>query len=84
MRRIEVKDVAAARLRWALARHNSADSSHSEESCRAFGNQFYEAVKVRQAASLCEDAIDRQRALETLDAEIDAFNDLIGAQCGGS
>ena len=40
-----------------------------------------EAVEARQAASLCEDAINRQRNLEVLDAEIDAFNNLIAAQC---
>lgn len=38
----------------------------------------------RQAASLCEDSVKRQRNLEMLDAEIDAFNNLIAAQCTGS
>ena len=38
----------------------------------------------RQAVSICEDGIDRQRTLDVLDAEIDAFNNLIASQCDGS
>jgi hypothetical protein len=77
-------DVAVARNRWAVARQRSVDPAHYDESCRAYGNQFFEAVTARQAASICQDGVDRQRALEMLDAEIDAFNNLIAAQCGGS
>ncbi|TMJ85649.1 MAG: hypothetical protein E6G76_15910 [Alphaproteobacteria bacterium] len=40
--------------------------------------------EVRQAAALCEDSAIRKRNLNTLDAEIDAFNDLIAVQCIGS
>jgi hypothetical protein len=75
---------AAARFRLALARQNGVDHAYNEESCRAYGNHFFEAAKARQAASLCEDGIDRQRALDMFDAEIDAFNNLIAAHCGGS
>jgi len=32
----------------------------------------------------CDDRIDHQRALDVLDAEIDAFNNLIATQCNGS
>jgi hypothetical protein len=77
-------DVAGARARWAAARRSNLDSAHYEESCRTYYNQFFEAVKVRQAASICEDGIDRQRDLDMLDSEIDAFNNLIAAQCSGS
>jgi hypothetical protein len=59
------------------------DPAHHEDSCRAYANQFLEAAKTRQAASLCEN-VDRQRMLDRLDAEIDALNDLIATQCGGS
>jgi hypothetical protein len=45
---------------------------------------FFEAVTARQAASSCQDGDKRQQTLEALDAEIDAFNNLIAAQCGGS
>ncbi len=63
-------------------RHRAADASaDTRKICRAYGTHFYEAVEARQAASLCEDAINRQRNLEVLDAEIDAFNSLIAAQC---
>jgi hypothetical protein len=40
--------------------------------------------EVRQAAALCEDSAIRKRNLNTLDAEIDAFNNLITVQCIGS
>jgi hypothetical protein len=77
-------DIAAARNRWAIARQRSVDPAHYDESCRAYGNQFFEAVTARQAASICRDGVDRQATLEMLDAEIDAFNNLIAARCGGS
>jgi hypothetical protein len=41
-------------------------------------------VKARQATSICEDGIDRQRALQILDAKIDAFNNLIASRRGSS
>jgi hypothetical protein len=77
-------DVAAARNRWAVARQRSVDPAHYDETCRAYGNQFFEAVTARQTASTCEDGDKRQRTLEVLDAEIDAFNNLIAAHCSGS
>ena len=75
-------DFAAARNRWAAARQRSVDPSHDDEACRAYGTQFFEAVTARQTASNCEGGDKRQRTLEVLDAEIDAFNNLIAAQCG--
>ena len=44
---------------------------------------FISTVTARQAASVCENGIDRQQDLDLLDSEIDAFNNLIAAQCGG-
>jgi hypothetical protein len=40
-------------------------------------------VTARQAVSICRDHIDHQRDLALIDSEIDAFNNLIAAQCGG-
>src|SRR5262249_47638691 len=77
-------ELAAARQRWVAARQARADPGDAGKSCRAYGNHFYEAVQARYAASLCEDSINRQRSLNMLDAEIDAFNNLIAAQCTGS
>ena len=79
----QVSDLAAARLRWGAARQSRLDPAQDEQRCRAWGIHFYDAVTVRQAASVCENGIDRQRDLDLLDAEIDAFNNLIAAQCGG-
>jgi hypothetical protein len=80
----QIFEVAAARVRWAVADQSRVDPAHYEESCREYGNQFFEAVKAREATSIREDGIDRQRALEILDAKIDAFNNLIASQCGSS
>jgi hypothetical protein len=77
----QAPELAAARARWAAARQSRVDPADTRKICRAYGTNFYEAVEARQAASLCEDAINRQRNLEVLDAEIDAFNSLIAAQC---
>jgi hypothetical protein len=79
----QASDLAAARLRWAAARKSRVDSAQNEKRCRVYRMHFYDAVTARQAASICEDGIDRQRDLDLLDFEIDAFNDLIAAQCSG-
>jgi hypothetical protein len=78
----QASELTAARARWAAVRQSRTDDS--DKSCRAYGSYFYEAVLTRQTASLCEDGVNRQRNLEMLDAEIDAFNDLIAKQCIGS
>src|SRR5262249_44125622 len=71
------------RVRWAAARQSRVDAAQDEKRCRAYRIHFYDAVTARQAASICEDGIHRQRDLDLLDSEIDAFNSLIAAQCGG-
>ena len=76
-------ELATARLRWEAARRTPTDAIHRETNCRAYGTHFYEAVTARQAASVCKDGIDHQRDLELIDSEIDAFNNLIAAQCRG-
>jgi hypothetical protein len=75
--------LASARLRWQAARQSPTDPALRDKNCRAFGIQFYEAVAARQATSACQDGIDHQRDLVVLDAEIDAFNELIATQCAG-
>ena len=76
-------ELASARLRWQAARQIPIDPARADKTCRAFGTQFYEAVTARQATSACQDGIDHQRDLVLLDSEIEAFNELIAAQCGG-
>jgi hypothetical protein len=77
-------ELAAAQTRWAAARQSRPDAADTDKTCRAYGNHFYEAVVARQTASLCEDSGNRQRNLDLLDAEIDAFNSLIANRCMGS
>ena len=64
------------------ARQSPVDLDRNERNCRAYGIHFYEAVMARQAASLCGDGSSRQRNLDLLNSEIDAFNNLIATQCG--
>jgi hypothetical protein len=77
-------ELAAAQARWVALRQSRIGPAEAEKICRAYGKNFYEAVEVRQAESLCEDSAIRKRNLDTLDAEIDAFNNLIAVQCIGS
>ena len=79
----QVSELAAARFRWAAARQSRIDPVQTEKNCRAYGVHFYETVTTRQAVSICRDGIDHQRDLALVDSEIDAFNNLIAAQCGG-
>jgi hypothetical protein len=77
-------ELAAAQARWAALRQSRIGPAEAEKICRAYGKNFYEAVEVRQAAALCDDSAVRKRNLDTLDAEINAFNNLIAVQCIGS
>jgi hypothetical protein len=77
----QLSDLSTARVRWEAVRNSRIDPAHNEENCRSYSTNFFEAVKARQAASFCRDGIDRERALELLDTEIDAFNDLIATRC---
>jgi hypothetical protein len=79
----QLSDLSAARLRWSAVRKSRVDPDHSEESCRSYRSNFFEAVTTRQAASICRDGAERSRTLELLDMEIEAFNDLIAMQCSG-
>jgi hypothetical protein len=79
----QLSDLSAAQLRWAAVRKSRIDPDHSEESCRSYRSNFFEAVTTRQAASICRDGADRSRTLELLDTEIEAFNGLIATQCSG-
>jgi hypothetical protein len=80
----QASELSAARLRWAATRQTHVGPGQADKICRAYGQQFYEAVEARQAASVSQDSVNRQRDVDILDAEIDAFNNLIAAQCSGS
>jgi hypothetical protein len=77
----QVSNLSTARVRWAAVRNNHVDPAHNDESCRSYGTNFFEAVTARQAASFCKEGSDRERILEFLDFEIEAFNDLIATLC---
>ena len=72
-----------SRLELARASQNSMDHPANGENCRSYFKQFVEAVTARQAVATWQDGVARQRALETLDVEIQLFNDRIAEQsCG--
>jgi hypothetical protein len=75
-------DFRAARIRWASTRQDGPRSEDADQACRAYRNQFYEAMEARQTVSQCQAGADRQKGIEILDAEIDAFNNLIATRCG--
>jgi hypothetical protein len=74
-------DVQAARIRWTNARQSRPTSEEADQVCRAYFNQFYEAVQARQAVSECAGG-GQQKDVEMLDGEIEAFNNLIATYCG--
>ena len=78
----QTAEVAAARVRWAAVRQSRVDATNNEKNCRTYGIHFYEAVTARQAVSTCND-LGSHAILDVLDSEIDAFNNLIAAQCRG-
>jgi hypothetical protein len=80
----QVSSLATVRARWATVRQNDVDPAQNQEKCRLYATTFFEAVTARQAASFCTDGIDRERILESLDSEIEAFNNLIGGCAAGS
>jgi hypothetical protein len=78
----QAHDAAVAHLRWALAPRRSSSVLQTDESCRTYRSEFYEAAVTRQNITHCEQEDVRQHALDVLDAEINAFNDLIATHCG--
>jgi|SRR4051794_32555020 hypothetical protein len=79
----QLQNLSATRLRWDTLRKSRVEHAKAEISCRSFGANFVEAVTVRQVALACSEGINRQRLLELLDSEIDAFNELIATRCSG-
>ncbi|NEV01046.1 hypothetical protein [Bradyrhizobium uaiense] len=79
---ISSTDIAASRSRLAAAR-SQPPSTDTDKVCRAYAVSFYELVTARQAAANCAHGNDRQRDLELLDSEIDAFNNALASRCGG-
>jgi hypothetical protein len=77
----QLSNLSTARLRWTATRKSRVDSAQSEETCRSYSSNFFEAVTARQTAFFCAHGVNRQRILELLDSEIDAFNDLIATHC---
>ena len=74
--------VVSSHLRLVRSSQNSVGRPATNESCRLDFKQFIEAVTARQAVADCPNDVERQRALEVLDAEIQIFNDRIADRCG--
>jgi hypothetical protein len=61
---------------------NKTANCKKDDSCRVYRSEFYAAAVTRQNITRCEQDDIRQRALQVIDAEINAFNDLIATYCG--
>ena len=77
----QAHDSAAARLKWALERQRNVITLQKDDNCRAYRTEFYQAAVTRQNITHCDEDDMRQSALEVIDAEINAFNDLIATYC---
>ena len=77
----QAHDNAEARLKWALERQGNGETLQKDDNCRAYRSEFYEAAVTRQNITHCEQNDIRQHALQVIDAEINAFNDLIATHC---
>jgi hypothetical protein len=78
---VQAHDSAATGLKWALERQRNAMTLQKDDSCRVYRTEFYEAAVTRQNITHCEEDDMRQSALKVIDAEINAFNDLIATYC---
>ena len=77
----QAHDSAATRLKRALARQRNTITLQKDDNCRGYRTEFYQAAVTRQNITHCEEDDMRQSALEAIDAEINAFNDLIATYC---
>jgi len=71
--------ITAIRTHWAAVRSQLSKVTDREVACRAYAATFYESVTTRQAAAGCTGDAD----ISALDADINAFNDLLATRCGG-
>ena len=76
-----ITETAASRPHLTTARNEKTGAGDIEKTCRSYADSFYRIVLIRQAAAAC--SVGRQRDLAVLDSEIDAFNELLAARCGG-
>jgi hypothetical protein len=75
-----IKDIDASRSRWELPRSQPAKAIDHEKMCRTYAASFHESVTLRQAEASCAGG---ERNLAVLDAQINAFNELLATKCGG-
>ena len=71
--------ITAIRTQWAAVRSQLSKATDHEAACRAYAASFYESVTTRQAAAACTGDAD----ISAIDADINAFNDLLATRCGG-
>jgi hypothetical protein len=73
------KDVDGARSVSTNIQSKSANVADNEKTCRAYAASRYEPAMLRQAAG---GQVDGAPVLTALDSVINAFNDLLGTECG--
>ena len=70
--------ITAIRTHWAAVRSQLSKTTDNDAACRAYAASFYESVTTRHAAAGCTGDAD----ISALDADINAFNDLLATRCG--
>jgi hypothetical protein len=75
-------EIAASRTRWDGVRKQFVNTTDHEMACRIFAASFYESVVTRYATVACARGAERDPDISALDSEINAFNDLLAANCG--
>jgi len=76
-------EIAASRTRRVVIRQQLFNTMDHELACRAFAAAFVELVMARRVAATCVREADSDSDINALDAEINAFNDLIAIKCRG-
>ena len=76
-------EIATALPHWAATHKRLPSPMDHDSACRALAAALVESVTARQLATTCAGEAGRRSAVEALDAEINAFNDLLAAECPG-
>lgn len=74
---------ASSRSGWAATHERLLRSTDHKSACRALAAALIESVMARQLAATCAGAANLHPDVGALDAEINAFNELLAAKCSG-
>jgi len=76
-------EMASLQSGWATSHKRVAGPTDHDSACRALSAALVKSVMVRRMAAACAAEAGREPNVDALDAEINAFNDLLAAECRG-